>query len=396
MLSLLARFLADPLVPLTQGPAAPRAEASEEDDLARRAAQAAREVAALPFEPRGTRAPQRWLLAMGALDLVTREADQHPDTAGRTPNYAPYPAFAPVEIPGHGGVVLKGHHSVGAPGAPAVFVIHGLNDSHVTHYVVEHAEVLRRWGFHVFALDMRDHGMLRGRGPPTSMGLHEGRDLFAAARTVADREGVSVGLLGFSLGGQCAVRAAHEATLAGRADVLRGGVASVCGPLNVHEAVAGLDDATRLPRGRGWIDRMIMRELIRTLHRHLRLHVGEHLADRPPTGTGRIEDHEAYIKRCVLPAYPDDPPLVGAFLGAARSTRKDVLGKLEVPTLILHAEDDPLVPVLHAHQAREAAGDNPWVTVRTVPRGGHGALGYEDPAGYLALLGTWFGRLADG
>ncbi len=391
MLSWLACCIAPRLAHLEEIEAPPLAEPAFAPDLAQRGVEALAAAAAVPFEPAARHSPGRLLLGMGCVDIVTREADQHPDTAGRTPNYAAYPPFQEVEVPGADGSMLTGHHSVGAPGAPIVFVIHGLNDSHVTHYVVDYAEVLRRWGFHVFSLDLRDHGRLRGRSGPMSMGIHEGRDLFAAAQAVSHDEGVSVGMLGISYGGQCAVRAAHEATLAGEADVLRGGVITMCAPLDIHEAVLSLDDNTRLPRPDRLGDRLVMRGILSMFRRSLRLRSIERLPGKQP-----CSDYEDFIRRVVLPAYPEQPGLVGAYLGGARSTHAKVLAELAVPTLILHAEDDPLVPVAHALKAREAAGDNPLVTVRSVPRGGHVALAHEDPAGTLGILSAFFGRLRDG
>lgn len=391
MLRWLLGLVAPRLVPLHAAPSVALPDPSDAPDLADRAAATLAEVAEAPYE--GGRGPSagRLLLGMGALDLVTREADRNPDTAGRTPNYAGFPAFQPVQIPGADGVVLKGHHSTGAPGAPVVIVVHGLNDSHVSHYVVEHAEVLRRWGFHVFALDMRSHGQLLGAAPPPSLGPHEGRDLFAAARALADKEGVSVGILGLSYGGQCAVRAAHVASAEGRPDVLRGGVMAVCAPLNIHEAVCSLDDPSRLPRLPSVFERLMVREMVRFIRKNMRNRSRHGRPGLPP-----CESHEMFVREVVIPAYPDALPLAGAYLGAARSSQAKIMGDLSVPTLVLHSDDDPIVPPLHAHEAREAAGDNPMVGVRVVHGGGHVALGYADGPNYLRLLATFFGRLRDG
>jgi predicted alpha/beta-fold hydrolase len=328
-------------------------------------------------------------MGMGCRDLTTREADQQPDTAGRAPNYAPFPSFQPLEIPLERGPPLTGHHSTGAPGAPVVMVIHGLFDSHVTGYAVEYAESLRRMGFHVVALDLRDHGRQLGRGPPPSLGIEEGRDLFAAARIMSRAEGVSVGLLGMSYGAHCVVRAAHEATLAGEPEVLRGGVLAMCGPLDIHEAILGFDDHTRLPHADGFMDRMIFSELMKVLDRHLRLR--SRGVSLPRHGA-----YKSYVEQVLLPAYPEQPGSFDDYLELARSAQPSVLGGLAVPTAIVHPVDDPLVPVLHARRAREAAGDNPYVHVIEPEIGGHIGLAGVDGPGTLRMLATWFGRLRDG
>ncbi len=391
MLLWLACRLAPQITSLLDLPAPELPDPSPHDQLAERAGDAGRALLAAPYTPRTDLSPYGALMALGCRELITREADQHPDTAGRTPTYAAYPAFEEVSVPGADGVVLQGRHSVGAPGAPVVIVVHGLYDSHTSLYVAEYAELLRRWGFHVFALDMRDHGRLRGRSLPPSMGLHEGRDLFAAARALSDAEGVSVGILGLSYGGQCAVRAAYEATRAGRPDVLRGGVLGISAPLDVQEAVLALDDASHLPQPRGALQRVLVGQLRAAFDRHLRLRIDEH----PPIGH-RVDGYEAYIREFVLPRYPAEPQLVGAFLGLARSTQASVLGAIAVPVALLHAQDDFLVPIRHLRAAAKLAAGNPWIVTRELPRGGHMGLSVMDGPGTLGLLAAWFGLLRDG
>jgi len=391
MLSWLACQFAPKIRDLHGTPAPPLPEPSRRDALAERAREAAAALTAAPFAPRSDLDAYRVLFGMSCRDLVTSEADQHPDTAGRTPNWAAFPEFQEVEVPGADGVTLHGRHNPGAPGAPKIIVLHGLFDSHVSRYVVEYSVSLGRMGFHVVALDLRDHGRLRGHGPPPSLGLHEGRDILAAAEALSTKEGVSVGVLGISYGGHCAVRAAHEATLAGRAEVLRGGVLSLSAPLHIQEAICALDDHTRLPQPHGLWQRFIARGLLHTIDRHLLLRSHE---------KGRLEhpaeDFEGYIREIVLPAYPDLPNLVGALLGAARCTQPAVLGQVAVPVAIVHAADDFLVPVQHLRDARREARDNPWVVTRELPAGGHAGFGAVDPAGTLGLLAAWLGTLRDG
>jgi alpha-beta hydrolase superfamily lysophospholipase len=369
----------------------PLPEPSRHNALAERMREAAAALAAVPFTPRTALDAHRILFALGCRDLVTSEADQHPDTAGRTPNWAPFPEFQEVEVPGADGVRLRGRHNPGAPGAPTLILVHGLFDSHVRRYVVEYGVSLARMGFHVVALDLRDHGRLRGQGPPPSLGIHEGRDLLAAAQALSDKEGVSVGILGFSYGGHCAVRAAHEATLAGRPDALRGGVLALSAPLHIQEAVCALDDHTRLPPAHGFVQRFMRRGLLGTIERHLTQRIHEKGRLSHP-----VYDFESYIREIVLPAYPELPNLVGALLGAARCTQPMVLSKLAVPVAIVHATDDFLVPVQHLRDAAREAAGNAWVVTRELPAGSHVGFGVVDPQGTLGLLAAWFGTLRDG
>jgi len=102
----------------------------------------------------------------------------------------------------------------------------------------------------------------------------------------------------------------------------------------------------------------------------------------------------AFVDDVVAPAYAGgDLP---AWLDTARITRSDLLGELAVPSLLLHSDDDPLVPGERLERARAAAGANPLVGTLALPFGGHVGLPYAAPRGTLALLATWFGRLRDG
>ncbi len=406
---LACRLLAPRLLDLTQLPPPELPEPASSDDLLTRAVQTFDELESLDFQARGPTNPYRLLMAMGCRDLLTREADQQPDTAGRAPNYAPHPGFQPVELPLEGGPTLTGHRSTGAPGAPVVLVIHGIFDSHVTGYVVEYSETLRRMGFHVLSLDLRDHGRRLGSEQPPSLGIEEGRDIFRAARLLSRAEGVSVGLLGLSYGAHCVVRAAHEATLAGEADILRGGVLAVSGPLDIGEALQAFDDPSRLPRGDSFMDRIIFKEVLKVMSRHLRLRSRGARLQRPRLW-------ESYVRRVLLPAQAmharhaqaaqaDQAATaeadatdaeVATFLSSARSAQPEVVGSLQVPTAIVHPVDDPLVPVHHARRAREAAGDNPYVRVFELPFGGHIGLSGVDGPGTGQLLANFFGRLRDG
>lgn len=376
------------LRPLLGVPTPELPEPAEQDDLRERAAAVLAALDGLVLRPEGELDPFRLIFGMGCEDLAGREADQDPTLAGGGRTWAPFGAFQPVEIPVGDGLSLPGRHSVGPPGAPVVIVVHGLFDSHASAYVVPYAEALRRMGFHVVALDMRDHGRLRGKGRVTTLGLHEGRDLLEAARVLGDAEGVSVGILGLSFGGVCAVRAAHEASKAGRPELLRGGVLTIGAPLDMQELVGAFDDPSRLPRPSSLTARLVRRGVLSTLRRHLALRVP------PGTSVSRAgHDAESYVREVVLPACPDAPPLVGSFLGLVRCTQKSVLGTLGVPTAIVHSTNDPLVPVLHARRARDAAGDNPCVRVLELPEGGHVALQHVDPAYTQELLATFFGGL---
>ncbi len=52
----------------------------------------------------------------------------------------------------------------------------------------------------------------------------------------------------------------------------------------------------------------------------------------------------------------------------ADGERSNMLGRIEAPTLVLHGEDDPLIPVAHGHATAAAI---PNARIRTIPGWGH-------------------------
>src|SRR6185436_4487548 len=87
MLTWLACLVAPKLQDLTEAPAVDLPEPSPHAELLERARQAWTELAAIPWQPRAGLDAYDIMLGVACRDIVTREADQHPDTAGRTPNY---------------------------------------------------------------------------------------------------------------------------------------------------------------------------------------------------------------------------------------------------------------------------------------------------------------------
>jgi dipeptidyl aminopeptidase/acylaminoacyl peptidase len=65
-----------------------------------------------------------------------------------------------------------------------------------------------------------------------------------------------------------------------------------------------------------------------------------------------------------------------------------------VPVLVLHPEDDEIVPVEHARMLDQAARDQELVRVWILPGGGHGAIDAVDRDWFYAVLRGFFERWA--
>jgi predicted alpha/beta-fold hydrolase len=77
-----------------------------------------------------------------------------------------------------------------------------------------------------------------------------------------------------------------------------------------------------------------------------------------------------------------------------RSSAKNHIAEARVPVLVLHAEDDEVVPVEHARMIEEAAAGNDHVRVWIVPGGGHAAFDAIDRRWTYAVYRMFFERLA--
>lgn len=84
-----------------------------------------------------------------------------------------------------------------------------------------------------------------------------------------------------------------------------------------------------------------------------------------PAAEDRLESTvRAAVRRSV---YPEGPVRQMAAI-IADGDRTNMLKDIAVPTLVLHGEDDPLIPVAHGHATAAAI---PGARIRTFPGWGH-------------------------
>ena len=77
-----------------------------------------------------------------------------------------------------------------------------------------------------------------------------------------------------------------------------------------------------------------------------------------------------------------------------RSSPKNYVAEINIPTIHVHAKDDPALPVLEAEETTEAARDNPDFDVWILHRGGHCTFPMVDKAWYHEVLQGFFGAWA--
>lgn len=251
----------------------------------------------------------------------------------------------------------------------AVVLVHGIAGSADSHCCMRAAAAFHRAGYHAVRMNMRGAGTSVEDAPAL---YHAGltSDLDALVRKLGKDPRVSgVAILGFSGGGSIALKLAGEwGDLAPRAVL---GVASVSAPLDYVRVAARMDGWTCLP---------------------YRFHVLRGLLDRARAFAAAHPDKARYSEQDLVRIRrfrAFDREIIGPMYGFRdvddyyqTASSGPWLRNVRVPTLLLHAEDDPLVP-----------GDTirPWaasaaraVRFELTAHGGHiGWLGGLDEASWV-------------
>lgn len=268
---------------------------------------------------------------------------------------------------GYEGVPIFGRWVVPKQAKGTIIATYGITGSLANQTLLHLLAVWAvRRGYGVMLFDWRAHGQTGQLSPALpSDGMREGKDYLALAVTA---QGLGCPppywFVGYSLGGQLALWAGWAA-MAGDSPLPRaqvGGVVAVCPNLDAGRSLPYL---MRHPWGR-YVEWAITQELKK---------LAQHLVNAHPQAIDR-----AAIER-VHSIWTFDQELVIPGLGfgtvrdyyAATSPLR-FLGKLNVPTLILYARDDPLfAPDIIPDLERACAG-NPYANLVLTKYGGH--VGY--------------------
>lgn len=254
----------------------------------------------------------------------------------------------PVILPDGDQAMLHENCPPGWPvGGPVALLLHGVCGDAGSSYVARLAAKLVRRGVRTFRMDQRGAGAALGLARRI---YHAGgaADLLVALQVVAHLcPGAPITLVGYSLGGNIALKLAGE--FANQLpDELRQ-VIAVCPPIDLTAAAAAVDK----PANRIY-DQFFQKDL-RQLVAHLRR---ADPAAVPPFRT-LWEFNERYLSR------------VWGFGSAARyyaeCSAARFLPAIRLPTLILTAADDPLIPV----RMFEETSFSPSTRLIITDHGGH-------------------------
>ena len=243
---------------------------------------------------------------------------------------------------------------------PTLVLLHGLEGSSDSGYMLGTAEKACVAGFNVVRLNQRNCG---GTEHLTPTLYHSGLscDIRAVVRELAERDGLpEIFAAGFSMGGNLVLKMAGEFGDAAPKE-LRGFVA-------VAPAfdLAACADALAEPRNFLYEMRFV-RGLKRRMRAKARLFPERYAAAL----NGGM--------RAIRTVRDFDDAITARFCGFegagdyyARSSAVRLVGAIGRPTLILTAQDDPFVP--YATFARAALGENPNITLVAPRQGGHCAF----------------------
>ena len=247
---------------------------------------------------------------------------------------------------------------------PTLLLVHGLEGSSSSQYVLGNAS--RAWasGCNVVRMNMRNCG---GTEHLSSTLYHSGlsADVNAVMQTLLSEKNLAAfALVGYSMGGNLVLKLAGEL---GRA--APGYLKAVVGVSPAIDLSVGADALHELQnRPYEW---HFMRRLLERYRRKAKLFPATYSTD----GIGTIRTLRQFDDRITAP--------YSGFLGAEdyyyRAASARVVDKIAVPTLILHATDDPFVRLTHA--TREAILGNPQITFVENAHGGHCAF-LAQPRGY--------------
>lgn len=249
------------------------------------------------------------------------------------------------------------------PARPTIIILHGLEGSSRSQYVVGNANKLWKAGCNVIRMNMRNCG---GTERLTPTLYHSGLSgdvghvlqFFLRAHKLQ-----SISLIGYSMGGNLVLKLAGDLGSAAPSELR-----SVIGVSPAVDLQASADCLHE------WRNRIYERRFLRALLKRFRRKavLFPHVFD--PQRTANVRSLRDFDDRITA--------LYSGFKSADdyyhRAAAARVLDRIAIPTLILHAEDDPFVRITPA--TRDLIAGNSRITLIEPRHGGHCAfLAAPDP-----------------
>lgn len=240
---------------------------------------------------------------------------------------------------------------------PTLLMWHGMEGSTASAYMVSTADKAFRSGFNIVRVNVRNCGGTEHLSPTLYHGglTHDARIVIEELITKDRLPRLFVA--GFSLGGNMILKLAGEYGENPPAEVL--GICAISPSVDLRASTQHMN------LRRNWIYQQdFLRRLKNRIRRKKKLFPD--LYDI--SGLGNIHSIEEFDDRFVAPAF--------GFADArdyyAKASSLPLIRHIRIPTLIIHAEDDPFIPFAPLGDPSIAA--NPYVLLIAPERGGHVAF----------------------
>lgn len=237
---------------------------------------------------------------------------------------------------------------------PTALIVHGLEGSDASGYMMGTADKFLSAGWNAVRMNMRNCG---GTEHLSRTLYHSGMsgDVATAARFLADTEGLDqIALVGFSLGGNSVLKLVGQ---------LGDDVPSyLLGAAAVSAAADLTASADRLEHPSNWV---YHGRFVRSLHQRMRRKHALFPELYDISQLRGLRTVRAYDNRYIAPLFGfRDAEDYYETCSAAQ-----FLDAVRVPTLVLHALDDPFIPL--TDRIRTPALNNPFIRLVATERGGH-------------------------
>lgn len=244
---------------------------------------------------------------------------------------------------------------------PTMLLVHGLEGSSQSQYMLGNAARAWRAGWNVVRMNMRNCGGTELLAPTL---YHSGlsADVAAVSRCFAEQHGLTeFAWVGYSMGGNLVLKAAGE--YGGNAPEYLRAVAAVSPVVDL----AASSDALHLKRNLVY-EWNFLKNMLSRYRRKAKLFPGRFSTAHH----ARIRSLRSYDEYIVAP----NAGFAGADDYYARAAAATVIDRIRIPTLILHALDDPFIRLTSGTRAKVLA--NPAITLVETAHGGH--CGFLAPA----------------
>lgn len=237
--------------------------------------------------------------------------------------------------------------------APMVLVLHGLEGSAQSKYALQAYRAIRAGGARAVGLNFRSCSGELNRLPKS---YHSGEtgDLAFVLGRLRERTREPLGVIGFSLGGNILLKFLGE-----RGESVHDLVAAASVISVPYDLAAG---AHFLQRSGGWIYRSF---LLRKLRRKIAAKRNILPQDLQLARIARARSFHAFDDAATAPLHG----FASAHDYYERSSSRGFLSQIRVPTMLIHALDDPFLPVDAVPHAE--VRDNPFLVSTFSPHGGH-------------------------